>query len=151
MIRMKVILIKDVKGLGKKGDVVKAKDGYARNYLLPKGLAKEATDGNIKVLKEQKTAKKIKEQEELKKAKELSQKISEKEVKIKSKAGENGKLFGSITTKDIADALKKQHKIKIDKRKIVLDNNIKTLGVTIVEVKVYPQVSAKLKVHVMEQ
>jgi large subunit ribosomal protein L9 len=148
---MKVILLKDVKSLGKKGDVVNAKDGYARNFLIPKGIAIEATEGNVKVIEEQKTAKKLKEKEELEKAKKLAEKISNLTVKIKSKAGENGKLFGSITTKDIADKLNKQHKIKIDKRKIVLDNNIKTLGATYVEVKVYPNVTAKLRVEVVEE
>jgi len=148
---MRVILLKDVKGLGKKGDVVKAKDGYARNYLLPKGVAKEATDGNVKVLKEQKTAKKIRKEEEVEKAKKLADKIEKCTVKIKSKAGGNGKLFGSVTTKDIANELKKQHKIKVDKRKIVLDGNIKSLGATYVNVKVYPKISAKLKVDIVEK
>ncbi len=148
---MRVILTKNVKGLGKEGDVIKAKDGYARNYLFPKGLAKEATQGNVKVLKEQKKAKKIKEEEKLNEAKKLADKISNLNVKIHSKAGENGKLFGSITTKDIANELNKQHKIKIDKRKIVLENNIKTLGATFVQVKVYPKVTAKLKVEVIQK
>ncbi|RKD32086.1 50S ribosomal protein L9 [Thermohalobacter berrensis] len=148
---MKVILLKDVKSLGKKGDVVKAKDGYARNFLIPKGLAKEATKGNLKVLKEQKKAKKIRKQEELEEAKKLAEKIESITVKIKGKAGEHGKLFGSVTAKDIAQALKKQHKIKIDKRKIELENNIKTLGATYVNIKVYPSVTAKLKVEVIEQ
>ncbi|WP_130805413.1 50S ribosomal protein L9 [Senegalia massiliensis] len=148
---MKVILLENVKGLGKKGDLVNAKDGHARNYLLPKKLAKEATDGNVKQLKEQKKAKKLKKQEEKEEALELKEKLSEIIVKIKSKAGEEGKLFGSVTTKDIATALRKQENIKIDKRKIVLDNNIKTLGTTIVKVKVYPEVTADLKVQVVEQ
>ncbi|WIV12518.1 50S ribosomal protein L9 [Proteiniborus sp. MB09-C3] len=149
---MKVILLQDVKGLGKKGEIVNAKDGYARNFLFPKSLAKEATDGNIKVLEEQKTAKKIKKEEELTKAKELAEKISELTVELKGKSGENGKLFGSITTKDVSEALKKQHKIDIDKRKMDIDGgNIKNIGTTIVDVKVYPNVSAKLKVKVTEE
>ncbi|MGF7059223.1 50S ribosomal protein L9 [Brassicibacter mesophilus] len=149
---MKVILLQDVKGLGKKGEVVNAKDGYARNFLFPKNLATEATQGNVKVLEEQRTAKKIRQEEELAKAKELAEKISKFTVEIKSKSGENGKLFGSITTKEIADQLNKQHKIKIDKRKIEVDGgNIKTIGTTMAEVKVYPNVSAKLKVHVSEE
>ncbi|MTI46227.1 50S ribosomal protein L9 [Sporosalibacterium faouarense] len=145
---MKVILLKDVKGLGKKGDVVNAKDGHARNFLLPRGLAEEATQGNVKVLKEQKQAKKLKKESELEEAKKLAEKLSKITVDLFSKAGDNGKLFGSITTKDVAQSLQKQHKIKIDKRKINLDNNIKTLGVTEVEAKVYPNVTAKFKVHV---
>lgn len=149
---MKVILLQDVKGLGKKGEIVNAKDGYARNFLFPKNLAKEATEGNVKVLEEQKTAKKIKQQEELSKAKELAEKISELTVELKGKSGENGKLFGSITTKDVSEALKKQHKIDIDKRKMDIDGgNIKSIGTTLVEVKVYPNVSAKLKVKVTEE
>lgn len=148
---MKVILISDVKGLGKKGEVVNAKDGYARNFLIPKGLAKEATQGNLKVLNEQKTAKQRKAEEELKKARELAEKISKLTVEIQGKAGENGKLFGSITTNDISNSLKKQHNIKIDKRKIELDGgNIKSLGTTIAKVKIYPDVVAKLKVKVVE-
>ncbi|MTI70299.1 MAG: 50S ribosomal protein L9 [Firmicutes bacterium] len=146
---MQIVLLEDVKGLGKKGEIVKSKDGYARNYLFPKGLAKEATKGNVKEVKEKKKAKKLKKKEELAKAKELASKIEDISVELKSKAGENGKLFGSVTTKDIAKALKKQHNIKVDKRKIVLDNNIKSLGATFVEVKVYPEISAKLKVKVV--
>ncbi len=148
---MKVILLKDVKGLGKKGDVVNAKDGYARNFLFPKSLAKEATIGNVKILEEQKTAKKMKKEEELQQAKALAEKISKLTVDIESTAGENGKLFGSITTKDIAQALQKQHKVKIDKRKIELDNNIKDLGITEVRAKVYPNVTATFKVNVKEK
>ncbi|MBS4536968.1 50S ribosomal protein L9 [Clostridium sp. D2Q-11] len=147
---MKVILLDNVKGLGKKGDLVKAKDGYVRNFLFPKGLAKEATEGNVKQLKEQKKAKKIKKDEERKEAEKLAEKIAELTVKIKSKSGEGGRLFGSVTTKEIATALQKQHGIKIDKRKMILDNNIKSLGTTIVKVKVYPDITADLKVHVVE-
>ncbi|WP_425448757.1 50S ribosomal protein L9 [Dethiothermospora halolimnae] len=147
---MKIILQKDVKGLGKKGELVNAKDGYARNYIIPKGLGKEATDGNVKVLKEQKKAKKIRQQEELAEAKDLADKMSKLTVEIKSKAGENGKLFGSITTKDIAKELNKQHKIKVDKRKMKLDGNIKTLGARFIEVKIHPKVTAKVKVNVLE-
>ncbi|MGO1370797.1 MAG: 50S ribosomal protein L9 [Senegalia sp. (in: firmicutes)] len=148
---MKVILLENVKGLGKKGDLVKAKDGHARNYLLPKKLAKEATDGNVKQLKKQKNAKMLKKEEEKEKAQKLAEELSNIIVRIQSKSGDEGKLFGSVTTKDIASALKKQENIKIDKRKLVLDNNIKTLGTTIVKVKVYPEITANLKVQVIEQ
>ncbi|QXM06984.1 50S ribosomal protein L9 [Crassaminicella indica] len=147
---MKVILLKDVKGLGKKGDVVNASDGHARNFLIPRGLAKEATSGSIKVLKKQKAAEKRKKDEELAKAKALADKISALTVKLKGKAGEGGRLFGSITSKDIAEGLMKQHKIKIDKRKIQLDSPIKTLGARFVEVKIYPEVTAKMRVEVLE-
>ncbi|HHV27650.1 50S ribosomal protein L9 [Anaerosalibacter bizertensis] len=148
---MKVILLKDVKGLGKKGDLVNAKDGYARNYLLPKEIAIEATEGNLKTLKEKKKIEKKKREEEYNKALELKKKLDETSVVIKGKAGEGGKLFGSITSKDISAALKKQHNVKIDKRKIALDDNIKTLGTTIVEVKIYPEVVANLAVKVTEE
>ncbi|MBF8982310.1 50S ribosomal protein L9 [Lutibacter sp. B2] len=147
---MKVILLKDVKGLGKKGEVVNASDGHARNFLMPRGLAKEATEGGMKVLEKQHAAEDRKKQEELSKAKEVAEKISELTVKIKGKAGENGKLFGSVTSKDIVTELQKQHKIKIDKRKVVLESAIKTLGTTIVDVKVYPSVSGKLTVQIVE-
>ena len=145
---MKVILLKEVKGLGKAGSVVNASDGHARNYLIPRGLAKEATEGGLKSLQLQKDYKEKKKQEEVAKAKALADKISSLTVQLKGKAGEGGKLFGSITTKDIAEAMTKQHKIELDKRKIQLDNPIKELGSTYVEVKVYPEISAKLRVEV---
>lgn len=148
---MKVILLDDVKGLGKKGDLVNAKDGYARNFLFPKNLAIEATEGNLKALKEKKKSEAIKKEEEYKKALELKKKLDESTVEIKGKAGDGGRLFGSITSKDIAEALQKQYKVKIDKRKIVLDENIKTIGTTIVDVKIYPEVVAKLRVKVVEE
>jgi large subunit ribosomal protein L9 len=148
---MKVILLKDVKGMGKAGDVVNASDGHARNYLFPRGLAKEATEGGMKVLEKQKAAEERKKQEELAEAKALADKISKLTVNLKGKAGDGGRLFGSITSKDIAEALEKQHKIKIDKRKMHLDNPIRELGAVFVEIKVYPEVTAKLKVEVVAE
>ena len=145
---MKVILLKEVKGIGKAGEIVNASDGHARNYLIPRGLAKEATEGSIKSLQMQKAAEERKKQEEIRAAKELADKMSSLTVGLKGKAGENGKLFGSITSKDIADAIEKQHKIKVDKRKIQLDNPIRELGSVFIEVKVYPEISAKMKVEV---
>lgn len=145
---MKVILLKDIKGTGKKGDVINASDGHARNYLIPRGLAKEATQGNIKSLKAQKASEKKRQDQELEEAKALAEKISNITLKFKSKAGEGGKLFGSITSKDIAAKLKKDHKINVDKRKIVMDSHIKELGSVYVEVKVYPEISGKMKVEV---
>ena len=148
---MKVILLKDLKGTGKKGEVVNVSDGYARNFLFPKGVAKEATDGNIKVLKEQKTAQKIKEDNELEESKELAKKMGELTIMLFSKAGEGGRLFGSVTSKDIAEALNKKHGIKIDKRKILMDEPIKVLGATNVKIKVHPEVTAQIKVQVNEK
>jgi len=147
---MKVILLKDVKGTGKKGDVVNASDGHARNFLIPRGLAKEATDSTISSLKHQKASEEKRKAEELQAAKDLAAKIGEFEVKITSKAGEGGKLFGSITSKEIAERVNKDFGIKIDKRKISMDGAIKTLGTQTIDIKVYPSVIAKLKVTVTE-
>lgn len=148
---MKVILQKNVKSLGNAGDVVEVNDGYARNYLLPKELAKPATDGNVKNLKKQKKAEEKKKQAEIQRAKDLAAKLEQSPVEIETKAGEGGRLFGSVTSKEISEELEKQHQIKIDKRKIQLKEPIKSLGITNVEVKVYPNITGTLKVHVKEQ
>lgn len=148
---MKVILMKDVKGLGKAGDLVNAKDGYARNFLLPKGLAVEATPANLKKWEEEKKAEAQRKEEEYQEALELKKKIDAITVELKAKAGEGGRLFGSITSKDIADALKAQHKIDIDRRKIEMKDNIKSLGTTQVDVRVYAELVAKLNVKITEQ
>ncbi|NLY67162.1 MAG: 50S ribosomal protein L9 [Tissierellia bacterium] len=148
---MKVILLKDVKGLGKAGDLVKAKDGYARNFLIPKGLAVEATKSNLSKWEKDMELKRQKEKEEYEEALKLKEKIESITVEIKSKAGEGGKLFGSITSNDIARELKKQHNIDIDKRKIELKDNIKSLGTTDVIIRVYTELTATLKVKVIEE
>lgn len=145
---MIVILNRDVKGTGKAGDVVKVSDGYARNMLLPKGYATEATDGNIRNLEKQKAIAAEKKAEEKAAAQQTAEKIGALSVEIKTKAGEGGKIFGSITSKDIADALKEQHKITVDKKKIQLDSPIKQTGEMTVEIKLYTEVNAKLKVIV---
>ena len=145
---MKVILNQDVKGQGKKGDLIEVSDGYARNFLLPKNLAIPATKENINVLKGQKESREYRAQQELEQAQETAKKISEISVLLKAKAGENGKLFGSITSKDVSEALTNQHHIKIDKKKFVLPDGIKTLGTTQVDIKIHPGVAAKLKVNV---
>lgn len=145
---MKVILLKDVKDLGKNGDLVDAKPGFARNFLIPRGQAIEATPANKKKWeKQQKELAKSKAEEE-QEAAELKEKLESLTVIVKGKAGEGGRLFGSVTSQDIADNLKKQHKIDVDRRKIELDDNIKSIGVTHVDVRVYPQVVARLKVDV---
>ena len=145
---MIVILNRDIKGTGKAGDVVKVSDGYARNMLLPKGYATEATDGNIRNLEKQKAIAAEKKAEEKAAAQATAEKIGVLSVEIKTKAGEGGKIFGSITSKDIADALKAQHNITVDKKKIQLDSPIKQTGEITVEIKLYIEVSAKLKVVV---
>jgi large subunit ribosomal protein L9 len=145
---MKVILKEDVKGLGSKESLVNVSDGYARNYLIPRGLAVEATSVNMNVMKTKKEAEKSKKDRELAQAKELAEKLKNVEVVIKAKAGENGKLFGSITGKDISDYLKKNHKFDIDKKRIALSDSIKGLGTYEAEVKLYSGVSTKMTVKI---
>lgn len=148
---MKVILNQDVKGQGKKGQLVEVSDGYARNFLLPKGLAKEATNSNINILKGKKESLEYKIKTETDEAKAIAEKMKEIKVSLKAKAGANGKLFGSVTSKDVAEELTKQHHIKLDKKKFVLpDGGIKTLGTTIVDVKIYTGIVGKLSVEVTE-
>lgn len=132
---MIVILNKDVKGTGKAGDVVKVSDGYARNMLIPKGLATEATQGNIRHLEKQKAIAAEKKAEEKAAAKEQAEKIGNLTVTIKTKAGDGGKIFGSITSKDIAEGLKSQHGIEVDKKKIQLSSPIKQTGEMSVDIK----------------
>lgn len=145
---MIVILMKDVKGSGKASDVVKVSDGYARNMLLPKGLAKEATEGNIRSLEKQKAIAAEKLEEQKAAAKEMAAKLEKITLKIESKGGDSGKLFGSITSKDIAEALEKQEGMKIDKKKIEMKTPIKQAGETEVTLKLFTEISAQLKVSV---
>ncbi|WIV19213.1 50S ribosomal protein L9 [Paenibacillus polygoni] len=147
---MKVIFIKDVKGQGKKGQVKEVSEGYASNFLLPRGLARPATEGNVKVLENQNAAEQKRKQQEKEEAVALGKKLETVTVELKAKAGEGGKLFGAITSKQIAEALGKQG-YKIDKRKIELDEPIRTLGVTQMSVKLHPDVKATLKVQVTEE
>ncbi|MBM7572540.1 50S ribosomal protein L9 [Aquibacillus albus] len=148
---MKVIFTKDVKGKGKKGEVKNVSDGYARNYLLKNNLAVEATGGNMKALEAQKNKEKRQEQEEVNEAKQIKEKLESLTVELKAKSGDGGRLFGSITSKQIADELKKKHQIKMDKRKIELDQPIRALGYTNVPVKIHPEVTGTIKVHVTEE
>lgn len=148
---MKVILLQDVKSLGKKGELVNASDGYARNFLLPKKLAKEA---NAQALNEYKNAENSKNFKiETQKAQANAQKkVLEGEVfKMTAKAGQGGRLFGSVTAKDISSEIKKQHNIVVDKRKIVLDKDIKAFGTYNAEVKLYTGISANIKIQVSEE
>jgi large subunit ribosomal protein L9 len=147
---MKVIFLKDVKGKGKKGEVKNVADGYAHNFLLKQGLAVEANPSNVSSLNAQKKKEEKLAAEELAEAKQLKTKIDEITVELTAKSGEGGRLFGSITSKQIAEELQKKHSIKVDKRKIELEDAIRSLGVTKVPVKLYPDVTATLNVHVKE-
>ena len=145
---MEVILKKDVKGTGKVGDIVKVSDGFARNKLIPSGEAVEATEANKKMMARQKA--KIEEQmaQDKAEAEAFAQKLSGKQIVIKTKVGEGGRLFGSITSMDIADAIKEQTGEEVDRRKVVLEKPIKETGVSEVEIKLFQDVSAKVEVRV---
>ena len=147
---MKVILTADVKSLGKKGEIVDVSDGYARNMLLPKKFGVEANTKNINDLKLQKANEDKVAKEILEQAKALAAEIAEKSVTVSIKVGEGGKTFGSVSSKEIAEAAKAQIDLELDKKKIQLSSPIRTLGVTMVPVKLHPKVTAELKVHVKE-
>ena len=148
---MIVILLKDVKGTGKKNEVKEVSDGYARNYLLPKKLAVPADNTNMKELNEKNKSKELKAQKEYEEAVELGDKMKEMNIEIYSKAGEGGRLFGSITAKEIAEQLKKQKGITVDKRKILLNEPIRVLGSRFVEIKIHQKVVTKIRVDVKEK
>ena len=147
---MKVILLKDVKSLGKKGEIVNVNDGYARNFILPKKVGLEATGKNLNDLKlkkanDEKVAKEIYEE-----AKAFGERLKEMEVNVTIKPGEGGKIFGSVSSKEIAEAAKAQLGIELDKKKMVLPSPIKVLGTTMVPIKLHPKVTSELKVNVRE-
>lgn len=146
---MLVLLKQDVKGSGKAGEIVKVSDGYARNMLLPRGLAVEATEGNIRAAEKQKERQIQKAAEEKAAAEALAESLKEKSVTISAKAGEGGRLFGAITSKDIADAVKEQLDIEIDKKKIDLESPIKNVGTYSASLKLYSEVRGELKVLVV--
>ena len=148
---MKVTLKQDIKGVGKKDQVINAADGYARNFLFPKGLAVPADAGNMNGLKAKQDSNAFRKGEELKEAKEISEKMKKITIKMKVKAGENGKLFGGVTSKEIAEALKKDFKIDVDKKKVMLKDAIKVAGVTNVDIKLYEGVIATVKVEIMPE
>jgi large subunit ribosomal protein L9 len=145
---MKVILKQDVKGTGKKEQMVEVSDGYARNFLFPKGLAVEASAANINIMKTKKDAEAQKKDREIAQAKELAAKIKNITLTLRVKAGDNGKLFGSITSKDVAEGMKTQHKLEIDKKKLVMSDSIKSVGTYEAEVKLYPEISSKFTVKI---
>ena len=147
---MKVIFLQDVKGKGKKREIKNVADGYAHNFLLKNNFALEATPANMKSLEAQKKKQEREAAEELQEAKLLKYMLEKLTVELSAKSGEGGRLFGSITSKQIADELNKAYSIKIDKRKLDLDDSIRSLGVTNVPVKLHHEVTATLKVHVKE-
>jgi len=145
---MKVVLLADVKGQGKKGELVNVSDGYARNFLFPKKLAMEANAQILNELKNKTEAESFKKAEDKKAALQLSEKLKGIVVKFKSTGGADGKLYGAVTAKDISDKLASDFNIIIDKRKIVISENIKSVGEYVLDVKLYPEITAKLKVLV---
>lgn len=147
---MKIILLEDVKSLGKKGDVVNVNDGYARNFIFPKKLGMEANSKNMNDLKLQKANQSKLAQESLERAQAFAMELENLTVTVTMKAGEGGKPFGSISSKEIAQSYQEQHRVEIDKKKIQLPEPIKSFGVHEVDVKLHPQVVGKLKVKVQE-
>ena len=145
---MKIILKQDVGGLGKKDAVVNASDGYAKNYLIPRGMAVEATAQNVNEAENKQKAQAERKKRELEQAKEFAAKLNGKTVTVHAKAGESGKLFGAVSGKDIADQIQAQYHLEIDKKKIVLHEPIKTAGEHAVEIKIYPGVSVTVQVQI---
>lgn len=148
---MEVILLEDVKSLGKKGEIVKVNDGYARNYILPKKLGMEATSKNLNDLKLQKSNEEKRQKQLFEQARDLANKIENQSVSVKIKAGEGGKIFGSVSTKEIAAAVSSQLGLEIDKKKMQLSDPIRSLGAHIVPIKLHKDVTAKLTVKVQEE
>lgn len=147
---MKIILLQDEKKLGKKGDIIEASEGYARNYILPKKIGVEATPKNLNDLKLHKANDEKLAKEQLDAAKALAAKLETKQIVVKIKAGEGGKAFGSVSTKEISTACKEQHNIEIDKKKIVMPEALKNFGSYEVAIKLHPQVTGKVTVKVIE-
>ena len=146
---MKVILNADVKGTGKKGEIVNVSDGYARNFLFPRKLATEATSANITAQENKIKAQQHKKQQEEEEARVLAAQVKQLEVTVAIRVGEGGKVFGSVNTQQIADALKVQHGLEMDKKKIVIKDTIKELGVHTVQLKLYANIAAELKVNIV--
>ena len=148
---MQVILKSDIKGVGKKDQVINASDGYARNFLFPKGLAVEANNENMSKLRAKQNSAKFQKDQEKEEAKKTAEKLAKISVRIKVKVGENGKIFGGVSTKEIAQELEKQYGIIVDKKKIDLKETIKTLGIRNVEIKLFEGVIGKVKVDVISE
>ncbi len=148
---MKVILLQNIKGTGKKGEIKEVAEGYARNYLIPRKMAVPATEGNVNALKDRKKRQEKRKERELNEAKALAGKLNGLRVTLSVKAGQGGRIFGSITSKQIGQALKKNHQLNVDKKKIQLSEPIRSLGVTQVPVKLHQEVTATLFVQVVEE
>ena len=148
---MKVILKADIKGVGKKDEVINASDGYVRNFLFPKNLAVEANAENMSKLKAKQDSNAFKKSQEKEEAQKIADKLSKILMKVQVKAGENGKIFGGVSSKEIAENLEKQYSIKVDKKKIDLKETIKTLGMFTIEIKLYEGVVGKLKIDVISK
>lgn len=148
---MKVILKADIKGVGKKDQVINASDGYARNFLFPKNLAIEANNENMSKLKAKQNSAKFQKNQEREEALRIADKLSKIQLKIKVKSGENGKIFGGVSAKEIAQELEKEYKIKVDKKKIDLKETIKSLGMQTVEIKLFEGVIGKIKIDVIAE
>ncbi len=146
---MKVILKQDIRSLGRKGDVKEVSDGYARNFLLPKGLAVEANTSNLKILADHKESIARREEQEVAEAQELAKKLEGRTVNFKVKTGEGGRLFGSITAKDVVELIKKEHGIELDKRKLEIDDSIKNVGDFPVKIHLYKGITAEVTVKVV--
>ena len=148
---MKVILKADIKGVGKKDQVINASDGYARNFLFPKNLAVEANAENMSKLKAKQDSNAFKKSQEKEEAQKIADKLSKILMKVQVKAGENGKIFGGVSSKEIAENLEKQYNIKVDKKKIDLKETIKTLGMITVDIKLFEGVIGKVKVDIISE
>ena len=148
---MKVILLENIKGVGKKDDIINANDGYARNFLFPKNKAVEANATNLAKLKAKQNSENHKKEVEKSEEEKLKEKLENISLRIEVKAGENGRIFGGVTAKEVSDELKKQKNIDIDKKKILLKETIKTVGIFNVDVKLYEGVIGKIKVNIIAQ
>ena len=145
---MKVILLKDIKGTGKKDQIIEASDGFARNYLVPRKLAVEASASNLNAIENAKSAQSHRKEVERQEAQELAKKMGDMVVEIAVRAGENGRLYGKVTNQEVADALKAKYGMDIDKRKITVDA-VKNVGETTALIKLYPEISAKIKLNIV--
>ncbi len=148
---MKVILTQDVKGVGKKDQILEVNDGYARNFLIPKKLGVQASTANLALLKSKQDSRDFKKQEEKKEAEQIKEKLEKIRLDIKVKSGENGKIFGGVTSKEISDILKDKYSINIDKKKIELKETIKIVGITTVDIKLFEGIIGKVKVNVIPE